>query len=121
MAKVPEHDGGRFEMLHKVKTTNLIIKRTPLLFGLLFAAVLALLPISAGAQCSTGWDASGQWNILAQGEGLITLKLEQNGQVLSGKATVRRVVITSVYPPKSELQDITARVDGTIDDSFSVQ
>lgn len=50
-------------MLVQVKTTNWIIKRTSVFCGLLFAAVLALLPDLAEAQCKSGWDATGSHGI----------------------------------------------------------
>src|SRR5437870_283962 len=121
MAKVLEHHGGRFEMLHIVKTINSIINRTPLLFGLLFAAVLVLLPISAQAQC-TNWDAGGRLNIIQRGaDSTIYLGLEQKGRAITGTAgtTARPDGFLSSLK-RSDAVDGT--VDGTIDgDSFSIQ
>ena len=105
-------------MLHLVKTTNLIIKRTPLLCGLSFTVVLVLLPISARAQKCAKWDASGSWNIV-QGNPTfyIPVELEQKGRVLTGRATQGVIGKTGgVY------NQTIGTVDGTIDvDSFSVQ
>ncbi|HEV7700993.1 MAG TPA: hypothetical protein VGO43_12240 [Pyrinomonadaceae bacterium] len=56
----------------------------------LFAAVIVLLPISANAQCSRTWDASGEWEI-HQGSGpratVMRLNLTQSGNALSGTAS----------------------------------
>ena len=113
-------------MLHIVKTTNLIIKRTPLLCGLLFAAVLALLPASAGAQC-TNWDASGKWDIVQRGQRYSNeLELQQEGRVLTG--TARYSYVTSDSHPLGVLTvggdpvSVDGTVDGTIDgDRFNIQ
>ena len=51
-----------------------------------FIGAVALLPISANAQCSKTWDASGQWE-MRQGRTLITLNLKQSGSAFSGTAT----------------------------------
>jgi hypothetical protein len=53
-------------MFNTIKFTTLGRRRIPVLGGLLFAAVLALLPISAHAQCAN-WDASGKWSIKQKG------------------------------------------------------
>jgi hypothetical protein len=67
-------------MLHKVKTTSFIIKRTPLLCGVLVAAAIALLPIPAQAQCKN-WDASGEWQINQRGlDALFSLRLVQKAE-----------------------------------------
>jgi hypothetical protein len=98
-------------MLPILKNTNLIIKRTPLLCGLLFTAVLALLPISAGAQCAQ-WDASGVWEIKQRGLDYgIIVTLQQNGRVLIGSANI-----------STNLNYGPVNADGTIDgDSLSLQ
>jgi hypothetical protein len=103
-------------MLNIVKTTNLIIKRTPLVCGVLFA-VLALLPISAHAQCKN-WDASGDLAIIQRGQANpIYLTLEQKGRVITGGAHLDIPGSNGNFGG-----EITAAVDGTIDgDSFSVQ
>src|SRR5688572_25945449 len=98
-------------MLHLLKVTNLVNKRTALLGGLLFAAVIVLLPISARAQCSN-WDASGNLKILQKGQALpIELTLQQKGVVISGTASLHMF---------SEGRLIQGPVDGMIDgNSFS--
>ncbi len=103
-------------MVHLKNISNWIIKRTPLLCGLLFAAVLALLPIPAGAQCAN-WDAAGGWNIRQRGAAdLIQLRLEQRGRVLTG--TAYNDAVTGWY----EVRRVEGTVDGTIDgDRLSVQ
>lgn len=74
-------------MLHIVKNTNLINKRIAFLCGLLVAVVLALLPISAGAQCSK-WNVSGKWSFWQQGQKRpIHINLEQKDKALSGNAS----------------------------------
>lgn len=101
-------------MLHRAKTNNLIIRRTPLFCGLLVAFVLALLPVSAGAQCSTGWDASGEWQIIQRGQPYpFSMKLEQKGKVITG--AVRTVMVDE------GLWRLDGRVDGTIEgNSFNI-
>jgi hypothetical protein len=101
-------------MLLQVKATNLIIKPTTVLFGVLFITVLALVPISAGAQCSTKWLASGHEvvSIMQRGQRYgIHLSLVQKGRVITGTAS---------HQTSSGVNKGT--VDGTIDgDSFRVQ
>lgn len=81
-------------------------------FSLLCVALGAvLLPISAAAQCSRTWDASGIWQI-RQGRTLITLDLKQSGSALSGAAT-RDVRIGT----KGLKGDVTGDADG---DAFSI-
>jgi hypothetical protein len=72
---------------------------------------------TAGAQC-TNWDFRRPVFITEQYP--ITLKLEQNGRVLSGTATTSILLTPSIFQ-KSEWHNLTGRVEGTIDDSFSVQ
>lgn len=48
--------------------------------------VVALLPVSAKAQCAKQWDASGEWEI-RQGRRTIRLNLKQSGSALSGTAS----------------------------------
>jgi len=88
----------------------------PLLGSLLFAAVLALLPISAAAQCAK-WDAGGEWSISQRGQlSSIYLTMMQKGRVITGKA---EHWIDDGDGGRKKLHGI---VDGTIDgDSFSVQ
>jgi hypothetical protein len=103
-------------MLHVVQTTILIVKRTPLLCGILFAAVITLLPISATAQCAN-WDAGGEWSISQRGQlSSIYLTMMQKGRVITGKA---EHWIDDGDGGRRKLHGV---VDGTIDgDSFSVQ
>jgi hypothetical protein len=104
-------------MLHIVKTTNLMIKRTSFLCGLVFAAVVALLPISAHAQCSN-WDASGVSEFRQHDQvNPILVKLEQKGRVLTGSAQFDAHGSKAFSSVK-----VTGTVDGTIEgDRFSVQ
>lgn len=103
-------------MLLQVKTTNLLFRPSPVLFGILFIAVLALLPISAEAQCSTGWDASGEHVIRQRGTYPFHVTLQQNGRVITGTASA------TVDRGDGGVKTITGPVDGTIDgNSFRVQ
>ena len=101
-------------MFHLVKITNLIIKRTPLLCGLLIAAVIALLPFSAAAQCATKWYAPANLKIMQRGQALpIVLKIAQKGAVLSGTADLHMF---------SEGKKIHGTVDGAIQgNTFNIQ
>ena len=100
-------------MLHIVKTLNLFNKRSPVLCGLLFAAVLAFRPISAQAQCAT-WDASGDWH-MDQEDLIITLKLQQKGMNITGSASHSRWY-------KAKNSPHIGTVEGTIDgDRFKIQ
>ncbi len=114
-------------MLHLVKTNNLIVRRTPLVCGLLFAAALALLPISAAAQCSTGWDASGEWSMMQRGQKWPNhLVLQQKGRVLTGRAFYNYVTgdrkFLGVTTVGGDPVSVDGTVDGTIDgNSFSIQ
>lgn len=75
-------------MLHQIKKPHSIAKRTPLLCGLLCAAVIGLLPIWAGAQCSQQWDASGVWEIRQdRGGAVVRVDLTQSGGALRGTAS----------------------------------
>jgi hypothetical protein len=104
-------------MLHIVKNTNLIIKRTPLLCSVLLAAVFILLPISAQAQC-TNWHAGGDLSISQPGLGvgvLFWLRLTQKGRVITGTADYDGII-------SDRYQTIAGTVEGTLDgNSFSVQ
>jgi hypothetical protein len=72
-------------MLDKAKTTNFMTATPYVLCCLLLAAVLTLMPSTAGAQC-TNWDASGESTIYQRGQKPITLTLQQNGRVITGEA-----------------------------------
>ncbi len=104
-------------MFFQVKTANLIIGRTSILFGVLLGAVLALLPVSAGAQCSTGWDASGRHGVRQAGLRYgFTLELQQRGRVITGTA------YGLVDNRSGGVDKLDGTVDGTLDgDSFSAQ
>lgn len=98
-------------MLHALKKINFNSTRFHLFCSFVFAAVVALLPISAGAQCSN-WDASGDLVINQEGYAPkhITLVLEQRGKVITGLASWG-------WRPRSE-----GKVHGLIDgDSFNLQ
>lgn len=102
-------------MLHLGTINSLIIERTPLLWGLVFVAVLVLLPISAGAQCRT-WEA-GREMLIVQPGFQSRLTIQQNGPVITGNA------IGSVRD-EDGTRTITAQgpVDGTFDgNNFSIQ
>jgi hypothetical protein len=100
----------------QVKTTNLIIRRTSVLFSVLLGAVLALQPISADAQCSTGWDASGEHVVRQRGTYPFHVTLQQKGRVITGTASA------TVERGDGGVKTITGPVDGTIDgNSFRVQ
>jgi hypothetical protein len=53
--------------------------------GILFAAVLVLLPSSAQAQCAQ-WDVSGQWSLNQGKDTTVHLQIEQDGSGVRGKA-----------------------------------
>ncbi len=101
-------------MLRIVKANNVIHKSIPLFCSLLFAAILALLPISAGAQCRTQWLARGHEvvTIMQRGQKYgMHLSLEQKGRVITGTASHQTT--TGVNK---------GTVDGTLDrDSFRAQ
>ncbi len=106
-------------MLVLKNAVSLGISRTPLLYSLLFAAVLALLPISVEAQCAN-WDASGQMTIIQRASKYEnTLSLQQKGRVITGTAST----YTPTYGIISDgYRTLSGTVDGTIDgDRFSVQ
>ncbi len=108
-------------MLLQAKKANLLIKRTPFLFVVMFSAVLAFLPATTVAQCAK-WDASGDW-ILYQGPLNRTrpndgsdLKLQQKGTVVTGTAKA----FNGFY--KGKAQEKTGQVDGTlVNGRFSIQ
>ncbi len=112
-------------MLDVVKSTNL--KRRALFCIVLFAAVLTLLPIWVEAQCSTGWDASGEWSFMQRGQQWANhLVLQQKGRVLTGRAfyaynTGNRKFL-GVTTVGGDPVSVDGTVDGTIDgNSFSIQ
>lgn len=106
------YDGSRMTLISSLRRQVLAI-RTPLLCGLLVAAVLALLPIPATAQCAK-WDASGYLRIWQRGSSRVNrITLEQKGRVLTGTASFVEAGNNDV---------VNGTVDGTIDgDSFSIQ
>lgn len=68
------------------KTVNFIIKRPPLLCGLLLASILALSPAPAAAQCH-GWSVEGSWT-LTQGKNTVIYlsDMRQDGSAITGAA-----------------------------------
>src|SRR5688572_3648971 len=99
-------------MLNLVKNTKLILESTPLVFSLLLVSVLALLPISAQAQCAK-WDANGSLKIVQRGQLPFDVTLEQKGRALTGTADAILL---------SEGKRLKGPVDGEIDgDSFRIQ
>ncbi len=106
-------------MLVQVKTTNWIIKRTSVFCGLLFAAVLALLPDLAEAQCKSGWDATGSHGIRQVGIRYgLTFELQQSGRVITGRA------YGLVDNKTGGVDKLDGTVDGTMDgfsSAFRVQ
>jgi len=102
-------------MFQVEKTRNLINKRMAFFCGLFVAAVLALLPISAGAQCKS-WEAGREMLIMQPGF-QSKLTIEQNGAVITGKAL-------GIVREKDGSRMLTAQgnVDGTFDgNNFSIQ
>lgn len=91
---------------------GLRITRASLGCGLLFAAVLALLPISAGAQCAK-WDAAGDLYISQPGSST-KLDLVQSGRMIVG---------TALQTGGSNVRyQVAGKVEGEIDgDTFSIQ
>lgn len=77
-------------MFNSIKFNASHSQRTSALVVILFAVVMVLLPISAGAQC-TQWDASGEWKIEVKSgprKGYVgNASLKQAGTRLSGKLT----------------------------------
>ena len=77
-------------MFNAIKFNASLRHRTLALGVLFFAVVIALLPMSAKAQCAKIWDGSGEWEI-RQGAGVrptvLRLNLEQSGSALSGTAS----------------------------------
>lgn len=59
------------------------------LAAVFFVIGIILLPVSADAQCSKTWDASGVWEIRQgkNGKRVIRLDLKQSGSGVSGKAS----------------------------------
>ncbi len=104
-------------MLHILKTTNLLNTRMAFIGCLLAVVVLALLPISAEAQCSTGWDASGSMKIRQRGIRLgFTFDMQQKGRVITGKA------VGAIRNRNNEVDVLEGSIDGTLDgDSFNAQ
>lgn len=104
------HDGLRMTLNSRLRRQVLAVL-APLLCSLLFAAVVALMPISATAQC-TNWDASGVWEIKQRGLDYgILVTLQQNGRVLIGSANI-----------STNLNYGPVNADGTIDgDSLYLQ
>ncbi|CAN5305081.1 hypothetical protein BH20ACI2_BH20ACI2_21820 [soil metagenome] len=103
-------------MFGPAKNLKSFIQPTSVLAGFLFTATLAILPMSVGAQCSTGWDASGQLAIFQRGQAdPIMLTLEQKGRTLSGSA------LHKIPDNFGEIRN-TGLVDGSIDgDSITFQ
>lgn len=85
------------------------------------ALFLALLPISAQAQCAN-WDASGKWSIKQAGSKYTNdLTLEQKGRVITGLALTLRDTKGGIFIPGGR-DTVGGTVDGTIDgDSLSIQ
>ena len=74
-------------MFSAIKFNSLRRQRTSVLGAAFFAVVMALLPISAAAQCSGQWDATGVWEIREVGGYVVRVDLTQTGDVLSGTAS----------------------------------
>ena len=76
-------------MFNAIKFNASCRNLTSVLGVIFFVVAMALLPISAHAQCARTWDASGEWEI-RQGRGgstVIRLNIKQSGSALSGKAS----------------------------------
>jgi hypothetical protein len=104
-------------MLHIVKSANLIIKSTPLGYFLLLVSVLALLQISAQAQCAN-WDANAHMVLRQPGSKPTEIWLTQKGKLIQGTA----LAIVRKGGSNDGERRMTGTIDGTLDgDSFSVQ
>jgi hypothetical protein len=83
--------------------------------------------MSAAAQCSTGWDASGEWSMMQRGQKWPNhLVLQQKGRVLTGRAFYNYVTgdrkFLGVTTVGGDPVSVDGTVDGTIDgNSFSIQ
>ena len=108
--------GGNL-MFNTIKFNFPGLGRMSVIGGLLFTAVLVLLPTTAGAQCSTGWDTIGRYAIRQRGMRYgFTVELQQKGRVITGTAW------GTVDNDDGGVDSLEGTVDGTLDgDSFSVQ
>lgn len=83
-------DSEKYIMFNAIKFKASRRDRTSMFGVFFFAMAMVLLPISARAQCSKTWDASGEWEI-RQGPvartTVIRLNLQQSGSALSGTAS----------------------------------
>lgn len=115
------YDGSRVSLISRLRKQVLAVP-APLLCSLLFAAALALMPISAEAQCSTGWDASGEWSIKQRGSKYTNrLTLVQKNRVITGDA-ITSIDIKGGFLDPGGRDPLGGTVDGTIDgDSLSIQ
>jgi hypothetical protein len=88
---------------------------------LIFAAAVTLVPSSADGQCAQ-WDASGIWALQQSNGPFVTMKLRQNGKVLTGTASyeVPETQDTGIF--ERAAYTATGSVDGTIaGNDFNVQ
>lgn len=110
--------------MFKVVNIDCSRRRKAFVFGsLLSFIVISLLPVSAGAQCNTGWNASGQWDFRQVGQKKpIRLSLEQKGQALTGTAVLPDGKITPGSTFKfGAVQNLSGTADGYITgDTFSL-
>lgn len=109
-------------MLYIAKSITLRARHSLLLYSLFLVAIFVLQPISARAQCSTSWDASGKWSIKQAGSSYTNdLTLEQRGRVITGVALTLRDTSGGIFIPGGRTT-ISGTVDGTIDgDNLSIQ
>ena len=86
-------------------------------FGaLLLAAVFALLPNSAHAQCAAGWNVGGKW-FMNQGGTPVSMDLVQTGGLVKGTARY----FTDFGRIKDKSTEVYGDVEGTVkNDDFNV-
>lgn len=94
-----------------------MVNHRSFLYTVLFAAVLALLPISAEAQCGTSWDATGRHGVrqvnIRYG---MTFELQQNGKVITGN------VYGTIDNRTGGVDTLEGTIDGTLDgDNFNAK
>ena len=107
-------------MFNTIKLSASGLRRISAMGAILFAAVLALLPTPAHAQCATSWNLNGAVSLRQRGQQFaIELTLQHKGRVITGTA------LHNAKTPgmgSGGLRRVEGTVDGTLDgDIFSVQ
>lgn len=90
---------------------------------LLFSGLIALFPLWVKAQCTTDWDASGEWEFRQVGQRKpIKLQLQQQGKVLTGTGVLPDGKITRNSGMSFDgVENLHGTADGYITgDSFSL-